>query len=57
MGLELLGDKSNQRGVEGACLGCLVGDGGGLCSVKGFCDGIQVKVPVSDFLEKMCGEN
>ena len=27
MGLELLGDKSNERGVEGACLCCLVGDG------------------------------
>ena len=41
MGLELLGDKSNQRGVESACLGRLVGDGCALCSVKGFCDGMR----------------
>ena len=57
MGLELLGDMSNQRGVEGPCLGRLVGDGCALCSVKGFCDGIQVEAPVSDFLEKVCGKN
>ena len=50
--LQLLGDKSNQRGVEGPCLGRLVGDGCALCSVKGFCDGIQVEAPVSDFLQK-----
>ena len=57
MGLELFGDKSNQRGVEGPCLGRLVGDGGALCSVKGFCDGVQIKAPVSDFLKKVCGKN
>ena len=43
--------------MEGPGLGHLVRDGCALRSVKGFCDGVQIKTPVSDFVEKMCGKN
>ena len=40
VGLELLGEKGDQRSVEGPCLGRLVGDSCALCCMNGFGDRI-----------------
>ena len=51
MGLELLDEEVDQRGVESPCLRCLAGDVGALFGVEGFGDAVQVQAFLPDFLE------
>ena len=57
MGLELLDEEVDQRGVESTCLCCLAGDVSALCGVEGFGDAVQVQAFLPDFLEEVCDEN
>ena len=42
MGLELLDEEVDQRGVESPCLGGFAGDFGALFGVEGFGNAVQV---------------
>ena len=57
MGLELLDEEVDQRGVESPCLGCFAGDVGALFGVEGFGDAVQVQAFLPDLLEEVCDKN
>ena len=54
MGLELLDEEVDQRGVESPCLGGFAGDFGALL---GFGNAVQVQAFLPDLLEEVCDEH
>ena len=57
MGLELLDEEVDQRGMESPCLGGFAGDVSALFGVEGFGDAIQVQALFPDLLEEVCDKN